>query len=31
MKNLCKGYLERVKKLYEFKDQRLEPEDIKKI
>ena len=30
VKNLCKGYLERVKKVYELKGQRLEPEDIRK-
>ena len=30
VKNLCKNYLERIKKVYELKGQRLEPEDLKK-
>ena len=30
VKNLCKNYLERIKRVYELKGQRLEPEDLKK-
>ncbi len=31
VQHLCKNYLERIKKVYELKGQRLEPEDLKNI
>jgi len=30
VQNLCKNYLERIKKVFELKGQRLEPEDLRK-